>query len=215
VIQSFLSWLQYHWGANHTADGASYSLKLLESLNFWGILEGTHLLTLMIFFGTILIVDLRLLGAVFPTIPISILSKRLLPLTIFAMLTIFATGGMLFLSKPELYFHNLWFRLKMVVLALAMLNIYVFHHLVQKNQQAWDESPSPPTKAKVSAVLSLLSWVLVISFGRITAYGWLDCGTPQAAWINAAEGCKSSSLGERTLDAPQAPTPPSTQPEAK
>ncbi len=212
MIQSFLSWLQYSWGANHTADGASYSLKLLESLNFWGILEGTHLLTLMVFFGTILIVDLRLLGAVFPTLPISIVSKRLLPLTIFAMVMIFATGTLLFLSKPELYFHNLWFRLKMVVLALAMLNIYVFHHLVQHNQQAWDASPSPPAKAKVSAVLSLLSWVLVISFGRITAYGWLDCGTPQAAWINAAEGCKSSSLGERTLDAGQ---PSSTPPEAK
>jgi hypothetical protein len=215
VIQSFLSWLQYNWGANHTADGASYSLKLLESLNFWGILEGTHLLTLMVFFGTILIVDLRLLGAVFPTIPVSIVSKRLLPLTIFAMIMIFATGGMLFLSKPELYFHNLWFRLKMVVLALAMLNIYVFHHLVQKNQQAWDTAPSPPAKPRVSAILSLLSWVLVISFGRITAYGWLDCGTPQAAWINAAEGCKSSSLGERALPAPQTPTPSSRQPEVK
>jgi hypothetical protein len=216
VIQSFLSWLQYSWGSGHTADGSSYSLTLLQSLNFWGLLEGTHLLTLMAFFGTILIVDLRLLGVVFPSLPISVINKRLLPLTTVSMVIIFATGGLLFFSKPELYFHNLWFRLKMIVLALAMINIYVFHHLVQKNQDAWDAAPSPPAKAKAAAILSLLSWVLVIGFGRISAYAWLDCGTPQAAWLNAAEGCKTSSLGERTQDpAPTASTPSSTPPEAK
>jgi hypothetical protein len=212
VIQSFLSWLQYSWGTGHTADGASFSLMLLESLNFWGLLEGTHLLLLMIFFGSILIVDLRLLGLVFRTLPVSVVSNRLLPPTIFAMVMIFATGGLLFFSKPELYFHNLFFRVKMVVLALAMINIYIFHHLVQKNQEAWDAAASPPRKAKLAAGLSLLSWILVIAFGRISAYGWVNCGTPQAAWLNIAQDCAHSSLGSKGPDLPNPST--AAQPEA-
>lgn len=199
MLHHFFDWLQNSWGTDHTVYGRSFSAALLESLDAWGVAEGTHLVTVMLFFGTILLVDLRLLGVLFTDVPVSVLSKRLLPLTVFSLLALFATGALLFFGKPELYFHNIWFRAKMVVLALAMLNIAVFYYLVEKDQEAWDEALSPPVKAKTSAVLSLLAWVIVIAAGRLSAYDWFNCGKPHAHWINVAADCKASSLGVMEL----------------
>src|SRR3954465_4569501 len=115
----------------------TWSDALASSLNFWGLLEGTHVLTLMLFAGTIFVVDLRLLGLIFKKTPVSVVSDRILPLTIFAMALMVTTGVALFFAKPLLYYHNVWFRLKLVFLAAAFINIIVFHFRVQRNMAAW------------------------------------------------------------------------------
>ena len=129
----------------------SWSEALASSLNFWGLLEGTHVLSLMLFAGTIFIVDLRLLGASFKNTPVSVISDRILPLTIFGMVIMVATGVALVYAKPLLYYHNVWFRLKLVFLALAMINIVIFHVRVQRNIAAWDSAPKPPASARATA----------------------------------------------------------------
>lgn len=201
MLNKFFDWLQNGWGAASYGDGTSYSQLLLSSLNFWGLLEGTHLLTLMLFFGSILLVDLRLLGVSFREYPISQLERRVLPLTIVAMLLLMFTGVLLFLAKPEVYWHNLMFRTKMVLLAAAMINIAVFHKMVEKNKHEWDAAPTPPRKAKMSAVLSLLSWVLIIACGRFIAYNWFECGNEQPGWVNTAQDCAHSAKGAKLLGA--------------
>ena len=45
-------------------------------------------------------------------------------------------GLALFFAKPMFYYHNLWFRGKMIFLVLAMINIAVFHSQVQRGQAA-------------------------------------------------------------------------------
>ena len=106
---------------------------------------------------------------------------------------------MLFFAKPEEYFHNLWFRAKMVLLAAAILNVFIFHKLVQNNQAAWDAAPSPPSKAKISAVVSLASWVLIIAFGRFIGYDKYQWGKAQWEWVNIAQDCQASSLGAMSI----------------
>ena len=94
-----------------------------------------------------------------------------------------------------LYYHNVWFRLKLVFLALAMINIVIFHFRVQRNIAAWDAAPKPPASARVSAVVSLACWILVITFGRFIAYDWYNCGKPLPAWANIIQECKTSETG--------------------
>ena len=65
MIGAFLNWLQHSLGKGSGDTAQSWSEALLGSLNFWNLLEGTHLIALMLFAGTILVVDLRLLGMVF------------------------------------------------------------------------------------------------------------------------------------------------------
>jgi uncharacterized membrane protein len=195
-LNNFFEWMQFHWGADDTH--SSYSQALLGSLNFWGLLEGTHLLSLMLFFGTIVVVDSRLMGWTFRKTPVSVVSDRLLPLTVAAMIIAMVTGPVLFFSKPAEYYHNFWFRAKLVFLVIAIANVYIFHKMVQKNQAEWDNAESPPFKAKLSGAVSLISWVLIMGFGRMIAYNFLDCGKPHAAWINSFAECATSPLGSLT-----------------
>jgi hypothetical protein len=195
LINQFLTWLQHGLGKGPGDTAQSWSEALLGSLNFWGLLEGTHLLSLMLFAGTIFVVDLRLLGVTFRRTRVSTLSDRVLPLTVAGFILVITTGLGLFFAKPMFYYHNIWFRAKMVFLVLALINIVIFHTQVQKDQAAWDEAPAPPAGARVSAVLSLVSWLLVITMGRFIAYDWFECGKPLPHWANVAQDCKTSEKG--------------------
>ena len=206
MIREFLVWLQNDLGKGTGDMAQSWSEALLGSLNFWGLLEGTHLIALMLFAGTILVVDLRLLGVTFRRTPVSVVSDTILPLTVFGFLFVVVTGLGLFFAKPVFYYHNIWFRLKMIMLALALLNILVFHARIQRSQGAWDSLPKPPGGVRAAAAMSLSAWLVVITFGRLIAYDWFECGKPQPAFINCAEECAISEKGAVPM-APEAGQP--------
>src|ERR1700744_2563527 len=171
-IEGILFWLEHVWGKGPTPDGQSFSELLLGSLNFWTVLEGTHLIALMLFAGTIFVVDLRLLGVTFRKTRLSTISDAILPLTVFSFIFVVITGLGLLFSKPIFYYHTLWFRVKMVFLALALLNIVVFHGRVQATQGSWDADEKPPRAARMSAAGSLILSTLVIVCGRFIPYNW-------------------------------------------
>lgn len=195
MIREFLVWLQDHLGKGAGDMAQSWSEQLLGSLNFWALVEGTHLLTLMLFAGTILFVDLRLLGLTFQRTPVSLISRRILPMTVLGFAVMVITGLALFFAKPLFYYHNIWFRAKLVFLALALLNIVIFHVRAHRNQEAWDNLPKPPADVRLLAALSLTSWLMVIIMGRFMAYSWFDCGKPIPHWINAVQECSTSEHG--------------------
>jgi hypothetical protein len=149
----------------------------------------------MLFAGTIWIVDLRMLGVAFKNVPFSKINDKVLPYTAVGFAAMLITGFILFLAKPMDYYHNVWFRAKIIFLIIASINIFWFHHKVQKNQEEWDANPNPPLRVKMSAVISMTSWILIIIFGRFIAYNWFECGKPQPAFVNAFAECASTSTG--------------------
>lgn len=195
MIRDVLVWLATRLGKGPGEYDMSWSETLASTLNVWGLLEGTHVLSLMLFAGTIFLVDIRLLGWGFRRTPVSVMSDRVLPLTIFGFGLMIVTGLALFYAKPLLYYHNLWFRLKLVFLAVAALNILIFHYRVQKDRDRWDADPKPPAKARISAAVSILAWVSVITFGRFIAYDWYECGKPLPHWANVVQECAVSERG--------------------
>src|SRR5450432_550466 len=114
MIGAFLNWVEHVWGKGPTPDGQSFSELLLGSLNFWNLLEGTHLIALMLFAGTILVVDLRLLGVTFRKTKVSTISDAILPLTICSFVLVVISGIGLLFAKPIYYYHNVQFLVKMV-----------------------------------------------------------------------------------------------------
>ncbi len=175
MFHDFVEWLQYELGKSGP-DGQSWSNQLWESLNIWNVIEGTHVLTLMFFAGTIWIVDLRMMGLAFRSMPFSKLNDRILPITMASFAVMVLTGVLSFIGRdPLLYYHDIWFRLKMAFLVFAAINIFWFHYTVQKTQQDWDAAPNPPMKVKLSGAISMASWLLIIIFGRFIAYDWYRC----------------------------------------
>ena len=92
MLHDLLQWLQDVPGAVDGDPSTSWSQILAGSLHLWALIEGTHVLSLMLFAGTILMVDLRMLGLVFKDVPYSTLNNKILPYTIagFALVMGFA-----------------------------------------------------------------------------------------------------------------------------
>lgn len=199
MVSGWMAYLQYQLGAQPDGTGkldgySSWSQQLLGSVHWWMWLEATHVLTLTVFAGSILFVDLRLLSLVLPNTPISRVNRALLPLSVGGFIVLVITGSLVFFSKPFDYYHNFAFRVKVVFLLLAAVNIFIFHARVQANQAAWDDAPRPPANARRAAALSLLLWILVIAAGRGMAYERFTCAkaVPAIAALADCDGQKAT-----------------------
>jgi hypothetical protein len=200
MLLDALLWMKTELGRGQGDMAMSWSDALESSLNFWSLVEGVHLLTLMLFFGTIALVDLRMLGVAFRDVPFSRVSARLLPLTMVGFAIVAITGAALFFAKPIDYFHNVFFRVKMALILLALANLLVFHAWTQRRQAAWDSAPRPPGAVRAAGAASLVLWVLVIACGRYIPANpnWFACGKPNPAWMNWVQACASSDAGAVT-----------------
>jgi hypothetical protein len=165
------------------------SVALHESLYAYTWIETAHVIGITLFVGTIAMVDLRLLGVAFTRAPVSAMNTRILPWTVAGFVLMVVTGALLFYAIPVRSFHSLWFRAKVLLMALAAVNIFVFHARVERDRARWDQSPTPPTSARVSAAISLAAWASVIVTGRMIAYNWFDCDKPQSAFVHLLTGC--------------------------
>jgi hypothetical protein len=167
------------------------SIALHESLYMYPVVESAHVLTLCVFIGLAAILDLRLLGLTLRRVPFSEVAARLLPFMAGGFLVMIVTGALLFYAIPVRSFHNVFFRAKMIMLALAGLNAWVFHRRVYRRVLEWDLDPIAPRAARVGGAVSLVLWAAIIVSGRMIAYNWFDCDKPQPAAIVFAASCDS------------------------
>jgi len=129
------------------------------------IVETLHVMAFAIVFGSIAMVDLRLLNIASRNSTVSRLSNEVLPWTWTAWSAAAVCGTLMFMAKAETYTGNLQFRLKFVCMGLAALNMLVFHFGAYRQVARWD-SGKTPRSAKVAGTLSLSLWIGVVFFGR-------------------------------------------------
>lgn len=129
-------------------------------------IETIHVLSLALVFGSILMVDLRLLGVTSRGTPIAKLSGEVLPYTWSAFGVAVITGTLMFVSRAHVYFYNLQFRLKFLCMFLAGINMLVFHFGSYRSVLKWDTALPTPRAARLAGALSIMLWVGVIFFGR-------------------------------------------------
>lgn len=170
-------------------DSQSWSTAIHESIYLYAWIETTHVITLMVFLGMLFVIDLRMLGAIFPKVPASIIAQRLdKPMMIgFAMMLI--TGFLLYYAIPVRTTQSLWFRIKVVLLIVAGINAFLFRAKMQASSSSWDLDPIPPKRIRVGAMLSLVLWAGVVITGRTIAYDWFDCHKQLPYAIYWAAGC--------------------------
>ena len=177
---SFLQWL----------DETPWSTALHESLYMYPLIESTHVLTLGLFVGLTVMWDLRLLGLAFTSVPVSDAARRILPWVRAGFVMMVVTGGLLFYAIPVRNYQNVFFRTKMILFALALLNIWYFHNRTERSIAEWDAGAKPPRAARFAAITSIVLWFTIVVAGRMIAYNWFDCDIqPQPAFINWAAGC--------------------------
>jgi hypothetical protein len=83
-----------------------------------------------------------------------------------AFLVTITTGVLMFITNATVYFHNLQFRSKIVLIALAGINMLVFELTTGRSVRRWDTDEAAPPAGKLAAALSLVLWVGIIFLGR-------------------------------------------------
>jgi hypothetical protein len=169
----------------------SASIALHESRYMYLIVLTIHVLTLCVLVGTTAMLDLRLLGLTLQRVSASEVLTRLQPWITAGFLVMITSGSLLFYADPVLKYRNPFFRLKMVTLILVGVNAWVFQRTVYRNVD-WDQAPDLPRSARVTGVLSLALWAIMITLGRMIPYQtyWFDCGTqPHSVIVSLLAGC--------------------------
>jgi hypothetical protein len=130
------------------------------------IVESIHVLAASTVFGTILIVDLRLLG--FPNThrPFTRVSDELLRWTWAAFFVAVITGLLMFAPNANTYVGNTAFGLKMLALLGAGLNMVIFQRITLRSVSAWDTGAPSPLAGRLAGGASILIWVTVIFLAR-------------------------------------------------
>jgi predicted membrane protein len=148
----------------------SWSIAFHESRYVFLVVLMIHVLTLSVFVGTALMIDLRLLGRTMTGVPVSQVMTRLMPWTQAGFLVMLVTGALLFYAAPVARYENIFFRVKMAALATAVINMWLFRRTVYRRVGEWDLDPVPPRRVRMVGALSLVLLALIITAGRMMAY---------------------------------------------
>lgn len=154
-------------------DAFPSSIALRESDYGYAVMLSSHVVSMALFAGLIVMMDLRLVGLGYARTPISQIQKRLFPWQMLSLGLSSITGGLLFYSQPMRYYGKVFFWTKAVVMVLAGANALAFHLTTYRSVAAWDSDPVPPFRARLAGALSMALWAGVVVFGRLTAYPWL------------------------------------------
>jgi hypothetical protein len=148
----------------------SWSIALHESRYVFLLVLMIHVLTLSVFVGTAAMIDLRLLGKTMTRVPVSQVVTRLLPWSEAGFLVMVVTGTLLFYAAPVARYENIFFRLKMAALFIAVMNVWVFRRTIYRRIGDWDLDPVPPRRVRMVGALSLILLAIIITAGRMMAY---------------------------------------------
>ena len=163
-VVSFLQWLEQ----------TSVSIGIRESIWTYPIVESTHVLGLCLFLGLVIVLDLRLIGAIFRGVRVSQVQGRLFPWQMAGLAIMVVTGGLLFWADPVRFYQNVFFWAKISFLMLAGVNMLAFHFTIYKTVDVWDFDTVTPVRARLAGWFSIVFWAGVVVSGRMITYNWFD-----------------------------------------
>jgi len=129
--------------------------------------EILHIIGFVVLVGSILALDLRLLGLA-RAIPIQPMAQLLLPMSRVGFGLAISMGFLLFSADASHVVRNPAFQSKLLLIAAALVNIAIAHAGPWRRIAHW--GAEVPGGAKVTALLSLLLWLGVVCAGRLIAY---------------------------------------------
>jgi uncharacterized membrane protein len=133
----------------------SWVMTIAETGWLYAAISVTHYFTLFVLVGTIVLVDLRILGVAARSQSVTQLAETLFPWTWTALGLALLSGFLMFTTDGGDYYPDRVFRIKMGVILVAL----IFAVIVRLNFRKWDQSPVMSAWAKLAACLSILFWV--------------------------------------------------------
>jgi hypothetical protein len=132
--------------------------------------QTVHILCVALVMAAVFIVDLRILGVLARTQPLSILAHRYLTWIWYLLPVLFLSGAILIIGEPARSLLNPAFGAKMLLLIVAALLTLSVQRPLRHAAGFWESSPQRRAAAQAIAVLSLVLWTCIVFAGRWIAY---------------------------------------------
>ena len=145
------------------------AVAMRQSLWLYPIVEIAHITGFVVLVGSIVVLDLRLLG-LNPSLSARGLAHHVLPWSMGAFFVIVPTGLLMFMAHAQDLVGNRAFQLKLSLIMLAGINAAAFHTGAFRTAAQWDRDVKPPPRVKFHAAASLAIWAGVLACGRLLAY---------------------------------------------
>jgi hypothetical protein len=168
-------------------EASTVATTIRNSLYLFALIESFHVIGVAVVIGTVLVVDLRLLGLASARRPFTAIASDVFRWTWMAFALAAATGALMFVTNATSYYVNTYFRIKMALLVLAGINIAVFELTARRSVAAWDRGPVAPRSGRRVAVLSLAIWIVVVFMGRWVGFTLSTTAVPANEEINLEE----------------------------
>ncbi|MGI0134678.1 MAG: DUF6644 family protein [Candidatus Micrarchaeaceae archaeon] len=141
-----------------------------DSVWLFPVIETIHLFGVVILVGFASVMDLRLMGVAFKDYTVSMVARRFLPWIWAGFAVQVVTGVLLFSSEAAKMYGSDVFLVKMLLIAVAGLNAFVFHVLAYRSVGKWENDPIAPFSARFAGTFSILLWFGIVGAGRWIAY---------------------------------------------
>ncbi len=136
----------------------------------YGLVNLTHLLGVASLFGSVLILDLRLLG-VWRSVALSAISRPVVPVATVGFLVATTSGICLLATNATEYLGNTFFYVKFPAIALALGNVLVLNTMpAWKARHTRALSDAEQFRLAIVGGISLLCWLTAVTAGRLIAY---------------------------------------------
>jgi hypothetical protein len=160
-------------GALGALEASGLGQAMRQWLWLYPSVEIVHIVGIGLLFGSIAVLDLRLLG-VSRAISARTLARHVLPWTAGSFLLIVPSGFLMFTAHASEFIESPVFVVKMCLILAAGANAGLFHTITFRTADVWDSEEMrklpPPPSARIAGALSLLLWIAVIACGRLLAY---------------------------------------------
>jgi hypothetical protein len=160
-------------GALGALEGSGLGQAMRQWLWLYPSVETMHIVGIGLLFGSIAVLDLRLLGFN-RSMSAKKLAGHVLPWTLASFLLIIPSGLLMFTAHATEFIDSEVFILKMCLIMAAGVNALLFHTITFRTADVWDSEEMrrlpPPPSARAAGAISLLLWVSVIACGRLLAY---------------------------------------------
>jgi hypothetical protein len=128
-----------------------------------------HILGFALLFGSILPMDLRLMGW-WRVVPIGTFARVLVPVSIGGLVLAMGAGALLFSIRAVEYAGMTLFQVKMALVACGIANALLLRKAAQWERLQTATDVMPPLRLQVAGGLSMLLWLSVIVCGRMIAF---------------------------------------------
>jgi hypothetical protein len=160
-VHDFTAWMQASTLGHFMRESSPWT---------YAIVNLTHVLGIATLFGSLVVLDLRLMG-VWRRAPLATITDVVAPVAAFGFSMAVVSGVGLFATKATEYVGNPFLYLKFPAIGLGLINVLVLSRLPAWRARATRElSKGERFQLALTGAISLACWLTAIAAGRLIAY---------------------------------------------